>query len=352
VDEMQDTSLLEYSVLKRIFGKSNVMTCGDFFQSIYEWRGSRPERVLGDFIQEFSAKVYTFSENYRSTKLLTSASFGYLKRTYPDLLGKYCPDEIKVRSEDEGEKILLLGFDNQKEEAHRIYRYLRKCVAEKSASLCVMARSNAYLGMLLRAFEQFNLEYAEEERLRFFTAEENLQFYKKPVIKDVLAAIKLLFNSTDRVSMERITERYVRLVGAKTIEQIRLQNRVGASIVSFLIDNGVFTLLDQFVFPGAFAGRVALSTIIARCVSAPCNFLMNRNLVFKSTADPKKTGLRYAILCVAILLMSTLALTVLSWLGMPKWLDTIAKIIIDSVLYLVSYRVQNKWVFAPAKESK
>ena len=127
---------------------------------------------------------------------------------------------------------------------------------------------------------------------------------------------------------------------------------MGASILSFLIDNGVFTILDQLIFPGTFAARVALSTIFARCVSAPCNFLMNRNLVFKSTADPKKTGIRYAILCVAILLMSTLALTVLSWLGMPKWLDTIAKIIIDSALYLVSYRLQNKWVFAPEKADK
>jgi putative flippase GtrA len=127
---------------------------------------------------------------------------------------------------------------------------------------------------------------------------------------------------------------------------------MGASIVSFLIDNGVFTLLDQFVFPGAFAGRVALSTIIARCVSAPCNFLLNRNLVFNFKKDTGKTALRYALLCVLILALSSGALTVLSVLGMPKWLDTIAKIIIDSVLYLVSYRVQNKWVFAPAKESK
>ena len=245
VDEMQDTSLLEYSVLKRIFGKSNVMMCGDFFQSIYEWRGSRPERVLGDFIQEFSAKVYTFSENYRSTQLLTSATFGYLRNTYPALLGKYCPSEIKVRSQDAGEKILMLGFDNQKEEAHRIYRYLRKCVAEKPTSLCVMARSNGYLAALLRRFEEFNLEYVEEERLRFFTAEENLQFYKKPVVKDVLAAIKLLFNSADRVSMERIAERYVRLVGTKTIEHIRLQNRIGASIVSFL-DPQVYTYGDPY----------------------------------------------------------------------------------------------------------
>ena len=234
VDEMQDTSDLEYSILKRIFGKNNVMMCGDFFQSIYEWRGSRPERVLDDFIQNFSAKIYTFSENYRSTRALTAATFGYLKNTYPALMGKYCPAEIKVKSKEDGEKILLLGFDNRKEEAHRIYRYLKKVREQTAVNICVMARSNFYLSSLLRLFEEYNLEYPEEERLRFFTAEENLQFYRKPVIKDVLAVLKLLFNPFDRVSMERITETYVRLVGSKTIENIRMQNRVGVSIVSFL----------------------------------------------------------------------------------------------------------------------
>ncbi len=234
VDEMQDTSLLEYSVLKRIFGKNNLMMCGDFFQSIYGWRGSRPEAVLGEYIKEFTPKTYMFSENYRSTKTLTAATFGYLQATYPTLVGRYCPEEIQVKSLDEGEKVLLLGFDNRKEEAHRIYRYLKKVPLEERGKVCVIARSNFYLSSLQRAFEEFNAEYAEEERLRFFTAEEELQFFRKPVIKDVLAVMKLLFNKADRVSMERLTEKYVRLVGIKTIEQIRLQNRVGASIVSFL----------------------------------------------------------------------------------------------------------------------
>lgn len=245
VDEMQDTSMLEYSVLKRIFGKNNVMMCGDFFQSIYEWRGSRPEYVLDDFIQNFQAKIYMFSENYRSTRTLTAATFGYLRATYPQFVGKYCPKDITVRSADEGEKILLLGFDNRKEEGYRIYRYLKKNVAEGNTSLCVMARSNFYLSSLLRTFEECNLEYPEEERLRFFTAEENLQFYRKPVVKDVLAVLKLLFNKADRVSMERISQRYVRLIGIKAIEQIRLQNRVGASIVSFL-DRQVYEHEDPY----------------------------------------------------------------------------------------------------------
>lgn len=234
VDEMQDTSLLEYAVLTRLFGKNNVMMCGDFFQSIYGWRGSKPELVLADFIEKYQAKIYMLSQNYRSTQTLTGASFAYLRATYPNLVGRYCPAEVQIHSADEGEKILCMGFDNRKEEGHQIYRYLRKSVAHGAGSLCVIARSNFYLSQLSRVFEDCNQAYPEEERLRFFTAEEDLQFYKKTIVKDVLAVLKLLLNKTDRVSMERVTEKYVRLVGTKTVEWLRLQNRVGASIVSFL----------------------------------------------------------------------------------------------------------------------
>lgn len=245
VDEMQDTSLLEYTVLKQIFSKNRVMMCGDFFQSIYGWRGANPEYVLDDFIRHYQAKIYMFSQNYRSTQLLTKATFGYLQATYPDLLGRYCPKDIVVNSGVEGDKILCVGFDNRREEAGQIYRYLRKNVEQGVASLCVIARSNFYVSMLSRVFEECNQAYPEEARLRFFTTEEDQQFYRNPIVKDVIAVIKLLLNSTDRISMERITEKYVRLVGMKTIEYLRLQNRVGASIVSFL-DKQTYTHQDPY----------------------------------------------------------------------------------------------------------
>lgn len=245
VDEMQDTSVLEYAVLKQIFSNNRVMMCGDFFQSIYGWRGAKPEYVLDDFIRKYHAKVYMFSQNYRSTQTLTEATFGYLRATYPDLLGKYCPKDIVAHSEIEGEKILCMGFDNRREEAVQIYRYLRKCVEQGNRSLCVIARSNFYVSMLARCFEECNQAYPEEEQLRFFTAEEDQQFYRNPAVKDVVAVLKLLLNKTDRISMERITEKYVRLVGMKTIEGLRLQNRVGASIVSFL-DKQTYEHLDPY----------------------------------------------------------------------------------------------------------
>ena len=346
VDEMQDTSALEYSVLKRIFGTNNVMMCGDFFQSIYEWRGSKPETVLGDFMRAYKAKTYMLSENYRSTKLLAEAGFGYLKNTYPDFMGKYCPADIRIKSAEAGEKIICMGFDNRREEAYQVFNYLKKhppkeptdiyewrgskpetvlgdfmraykaktymlsenyrstkllaeagfgylkntypdfmgkyCPADiriKSAEagekiicmgfdnrreeayqvfnylkkhppkeptdICIMARTNKYIGALCEEFEKCNEKLPQAERVRFFSVEENCQFYKKAVVKDVLAVLKLLLNDTDRISMERIAQKYVKQVGNKTIENLRRLNEIGVSIASFA-DENLYTHGDPY----------------------------------------------------------------------------------------------------------
>ncbi|MBR4943716.1 MAG: ATP-dependent helicase, partial [Clostridia bacterium] len=222
VDEMQDTSLTEYSVLKGLFGKNRVMMCGDFFQSIYGWRGANPQFVLQDFIENYHAKAYAFSENYRSTQTLANATFEYLKESYPQSMGKYFPKNLRVNNGETGEKILCCGFDNRQEEARQIYEYIKKKGWQNGGNMCVMARSNGYIKVLAQSFEDINAAYPIEERISFYTAEEHLNFYKKPVVKDVLAIFRLLLNGTDSLSAERIDRKYVSLVGEKTIEQLRL----------------------------------------------------------------------------------------------------------------------------------
>ncbi len=243
VDEMQDTSVLEYEVLKKIFAANNVMLCGDFFQTIYEWRGSRPREVLSDYIDRFKAKSYTLSENYRATKTLARAGFGYLEKTYPELLGKFCPATMRVNSSDEGEKIFCYAFDNRKEEARQIFKFIKR--RKDKDQICVMARTNKYIAALAREFEEINAALPESEQVRFFTVEENYQFFKKPVVKDILAVIKLLLNGDDRVSMERLAEKYIRGVGGRTIETLRSFNGLGVAITSF-IDGALHTFGDTY----------------------------------------------------------------------------------------------------------
>ena len=120
---------------------------------------------------------------------------------------------------------------------------------------------------------------------------------------------------------------------------------MGASIISFLIDNGVFAILENFILAGMGSGREILSTVIARLISAPCNFLLNKNFVFKSKGD-KQTFIRYVILAVCLLLTSAVGVElIVKLLHFAPALASIVKLVVDALLYLVSYRVQNRWVF-------
>lgn len=126
---------------------------------------------------------------------------------------------------------------------------------------------------------------------------------------------------------------------------------MGASIASFVIDFVMLTLLGNLVFAkvahGAFFAKV-----LARCVSAPCNFWMNSKYVFEKKMS-KQTFLRYVILAVGIMLVSAVGVDgIMQWLKFPNKVIGLVGVVVDVLLYLVSYRVQNKWVFAPAKETK
>ena len=127
---------------------------------------------------------------------------------------------------------------------------------------------------------------------------------------------------------------------------------MGASGISFLIDYGVFALMENLVLAGFGAGQEIISTVVARLVSAPCNFLLNRNFVFNSKNGGGKAFLRYVILALCILASSALGVELLmALLKLPDIWAVAVKAVVDTLLYLVSYRVQNKWVFAPNKES-
>ena len=82
IDEVQDTSFLEYSIIEKIFGNNNILICGDVFQTIYKWRGSEPNKIFDKFKSKYKPKEIIFVKNYRATKNLTEASLSYLKNAF------------------------------------------------------------------------------------------------------------------------------------------------------------------------------------------------------------------------------------------------------------------------------
>ena len=125
---------------------------------------------------------------------------------------------------------------------------------------------------------------------------------------------------------------------------------MGASIICFLVDHGLFNLLNSVLFRNSIAkaGKYILfSTALARIVSAALNFFLNKNFVFRLKGNARGAIWRYIVLCVGIMLLSAAGVWMLGKAGMNS---TIAKLIVDTLLYFLSYRLQEKWVFHGSEE--
>ena len=120
---------------------------------------------------------------------------------------------------------------------------------------------------------------------------------------------------------------------------------MGSSLICVLIDQGIFNLMNLAVFANGEAktGRLILiSTVIARVISAGVNFVINKNLVFGQKKGGKAALVRYIILSCGVMLASAGGTWLMGKTGMSS---TVAKLIADTVLYFVSFRIQQRWVF-------
>lgn len=122
------------------------------------------------------------------------------------------------------------------------------------------------------------------------------------------------------------------------------------------MDNGVANLLRFALLPLlGLSGDTAIqiSGYLARLVSSPLNFVLNRNFVFKFKQDTGKTALKYALLCIVTITLSNLGVSLLDHLHIfIGGFAFIPKILMDTLLYLVNYRIQNKWIFAKSAENQ
>ena len=122
---------------------------------------------------------------------------------------------------------------------------------------------------------------------------------------------------------------------------------MGVSLVCFVIDQALAALLREWLLPLAGLGRggmwnIQLSGWGARLVSAVINFKLNKDLVFRLRGHAGRAALRYALVCGLIICLSNLGVWLLGQIGMAGWL---AKILMDTLLYFLSYQLQDRWVF-------
>ncbi|EIF6296590.1 UvrD-helicase domain-containing protein [Clostridium perfringens] len=219
IDEVQDTSIIEYSIIEKLFEGNNVLICGDFFQTIYSWRGSDPEMIFNKFKEKYNPVEIVFSKNYRATKNLNKASLEFLNNAFSSKVSTMYKDGILAESKEDGEKILLKETRGLREEARFIFDYVNKLCknGEDLKRVCVLTRDNNYnIGLSEELYKIGGYEGADFE----FILVDQFKFFRRQEVKDILAFLKLIANRYDSLSLKRIVNRLPTGIGMRTIDAI------------------------------------------------------------------------------------------------------------------------------------
>ena len=126
------------------------------------------------------------------------------------------------------------------------------------------------------------------------------------------------------------------LAGSVLLENIKIDTALGKFFVK--------------IFSGgndAIALKVLIATVVARVISSIVNYILNRNAVFESNTSVKRSVWKYYLLCFVQMILAAAGVFGFSALfgGGEALEGLVYKPIVDVLLFLVSYQVQQRWVF-------
>ena len=242
VDEMQDTSELEYEVMNTMWKGNHILLCGDYFQTIYEWRGSNPITLIDRYRREYNPIELVFDTNYRSNQMLFKGAFSMLNDMFPQRVRELYRKEPKAIATQQGEPISIVEAEDAYDEAEYIFRSIQQLrTGEEMPPVGILVRTNKQAVRLSEQFKRCNRHLPEKRQLKFILADE-LKFFRRLEIKDVLAFFKCLVNPWDSMSTKRIIRTFVKGVGDKRMEELESTavRKTGLRITDFMSTN-IFT---------------------------------------------------------------------------------------------------------------
>ncbi len=244
VDEYQDTNGAQYDFIKRLSGQGKGLTLvGDDDQSIYGWRGAKPDNIA-TLEHDFSnLKVVKLEQNYRSAgRILNIANqlIQHNSRLY----------EKTLWSEfGRGDKVPVFACNDESHEAEKVVSQILRQQFEYKASykdFAILYRGNHQARIFEQKLREMRIPYHVSGGLSFFDRSE---------IRDMLAYLRLLTNPSDDRAMMRIVNTPRRGLGASTLEklaQFAQDRRVSLFEAVFdddlrgVITSKAFTTIRQF----------------------------------------------------------------------------------------------------------
>jgi len=224
VDEAHDTNTSQYVLVNLLAQEhKNLWLIADPDQSIYSWRGADFRNIM-NFEKDYpEAKVILLEENYRSTKNILEAGHCIINKNTDR------KEKNLWTKNSTGSLINIIQTDNEKAEGDFLIEEIETLIREnglKLSDFTVLYRTNAQSRAVEEAFLKENIPYKIIGTVKF---------YERKEIKDMLSYLKLISNSKDLVSLQRIINTPTRRLAkfAKNINELNLLEKCPTQLTDF-----------------------------------------------------------------------------------------------------------------------
>ena len=208
IDEFQDINQVQYDVIRMLaLPENNLFIVGDDDQSIYRFRGARPEIMLG-FSKDYpNAKSIILDVNYRSTKAVVSAARRVIERNK----NRYQKEIITVN--EQGDNVHIQEVRHPVEESHYVREQIAKAVAAgtEPSQIAVLYRTNTEPRALVETFMEYHIPFQMKEHLP--------NLYEHFIGRDFQAYMRMALGGRDRGDFLMIMNRPNRYIGRDSVDR-------------------------------------------------------------------------------------------------------------------------------------
>lgn len=234
VDEYQDTNTSQYELVRLLVGeRSRFTVVGDDDQSIYSWRGARPQNLALLQTDFPSLRVIKLEQNYRSSERILHCA-NILIQNNPHVFEKKLFSELGY-----GEPLQVITAKNEDHEADRV-------VAELMAHKFMNATQYKDYAILYRGnFQSRVFEKVLMSNRIPYKISGGMSFFGRTEVKDIMAYLRLLVNQDDDNALLRVINTPTRGIGRVSLEKLgNLANQNRTSMFEAAFDPNLQEVLS------------------------------------------------------------------------------------------------------------
>jgi DNA helicase II / ATP-dependent DNA helicase PcrA len=243
IDEFQDINMLQYEIVRMLTSPhSNLFIVGDDDQSIYRFRGAKPEIMLNFPLDYPDCKIMNLDKNYRSGTGIVNAAGNLIRNNQNRYKKKSDADKMQEGG------VSIRHFDTLSQENQALCEEILKMSSEgiSLSDMAVLVRTGVGQGALVHKLMEYNIAFHMRDNL--------LNLYEHWIATDIITYIKIAMGRTERSLYLQIINRPKRYISRECLDTPEVDFE---AVKDYYEDkNWMLERLEQFEYDLSILGRM------------------------------------------------------------------------------------------------